>query len=110
MPWRLTLRVGPKVRRDEFASLDEAIDGLRTHLSETPRRETVDLRVRTFEPIQQVSARGELAGPRRARGGVDVRGDGSAEAYTGWIRKAVVERHPGETAVQALRRVLAARS
>ncbi len=109
MPWRLTLRVGPKVRRDEFASLDEAIDGLRAQLSAAPRRDTVDLRVRTFEPIQQVSARGELAGPRRARGGVDVRGDGSAEAFTGKLRRRVVEQEPGEDAFSALRRVLAER-
>jgi hypothetical protein len=109
VPWRLTLRVGPKVRRDEFASLDEAIDGLRAQLSAAPRRDTVDLRVRTFEPIQQVSARGELAGPRRARGGVDVRGDGSAEAFTGKLRRRVVEQEPGEDAFSALRRVLAER-
>jgi hypothetical protein len=40
------------------------------------------------------------------RGGVDVRGDGSAEAFRGRIRKHVVAREPGETAVDALRRAL----
>ena len=110
MSWRLTLRVGPKVRRDEFASLDEAIDGLRSRMAEAPRRETVDLRIRTFEPIQQVAARGELAGPRRARGGIDVRGDGSAEAFTGRLRRHVVEQEPGEDAFSALRRALADRA
>ena len=106
MAWQLTLRVGPKVRKSSTESLDEAIDALRAGLQAAPRRETVDLRVRSFEPVQQVAARGELAGPRRARGGVDVRGDGSAEAFTGKLRRQVVEPEPGEDAFSALRRVL----
>ena len=61
---------------------------------------------RDYEPIKQVAARGELAGPGRVRAGVDLRGDGSAEAYTGRWRKQLVDRHPGETAYDALRRAL----
>ena len=106
MPWQVTTRVGPKVRKSEAATLDEAVENLRAGLATAPRRETVDLRVRTFEPIQQVAARGELAGPGRARGGVDVRGDGSAEAFTGRLRRRVVEPEPGEDAFSALRRAL----
>jgi hypothetical protein len=40
------------------------------------------------------------------RGGIDVRGDGSAEAYRGWLRKRLVEARKGESAVDALRRAL----
>ena len=50
--------------------------------------------------------RGEVAGPRRLRGGVDVRGDGTTEAYSGRWRRRLVERAPGETAYEALRRAL----
>ena len=102
----MTLRVGPKFRRAQATTLDEAIEALRAGLAEAPRRETVDLRVRSFEPIQQVAARGELAGPRRARGGIDVRGDGSTEAFTGRLRRRAVEPQPGEDAFSALRRAL----
>ena len=62
---------------------------------------------REYAPGGQVSGRFELRGPG-ARGGVDVRGDGSAEAFTGWVRKAVVVPEGRETAVQALGRVLRA--
>ena len=63
--------------------------------------------MRQFEPVQQVAARFEIAGPRRVRAGLDVRGDGSTEAYTGRFRRQIVEQRPDESPYDALRRVLA---
>ena len=61
---------------------------------------------REFEPVQQVAARGELKGPRGLRAGIDVRGDGSAEAWTGRFSKQLVEQQRKEDAYAALRRVM----
>ncbi|HEY2161172.1 MAG TPA: hypothetical protein VGH24_07700 [Solirubrobacteraceae bacterium] len=113
MPWRLTVRAGSDVDRDRFDGLGPALGALEQRareLAKTAPREAVDAKIRQFEPVQQVVARLEVAGPQtlipRARAGVDVRGDGSVEAYTGRVRRAVIEQRSGEDAFAALRRVL----
>jgi hypothetical protein len=73
----------------------------------TPRRaDTRRVLGREYDAVAQVAGRFELRGPGGVRAGVDVRGDGSAEAYTGRVRKQLVEQRAGETAAQALRRAL----
>ncbi|MDX6698101.1 MAG: hypothetical protein QOE65_1498 [Solirubrobacteraceae bacterium] len=109
MDYALTVRAGSRVERAHFADLDAALDALETEvraLGQTERRQTVDLRYREFAPVAQVAARAELAGPRGLRAGLDLRGDGSVEAFTGRLRRRVVEARDGETPYEALRRVL----
>jgi len=111
--WKLTVRSGPKVQRSRFAELDAAMDALQARaeqLAERDSRSPLDLRYKRFEPVQQVVARLELAGPQRlvpsVRAGVDVRGDGSTEAYLGRVRREVVNERKGENTFKALRRAL----
>ena len=66
----------------------------------------MELRYKTFEPVEQVAHRLELRGPRRVHAGIDVRGDGSVEAWTGRLRRRLVPQQPGESAYAALRRTV----
>lgn len=109
--WTLKVRTGAKVRRERFDSRDAAVDRLAERgeeLEREARAKPAGTRLRRFEPAQQVHARLELSGPGRVRAGVDVRGDGSAEGYTGRVRREVVAQRDGESPYDALRRVLAA--
>jgi hypothetical protein len=114
VPWTLTVRVGPKVRRERFDAPGPALDALQARLDELrpgARLDTTRVLSREYTPAEQVAARAELRGPRRVsavRGGADVRGDGSVEAWTGWVRRRPVEARDDETQVQALRRELRA--
>jgi hypothetical protein len=107
--YTLTVRRRGATDRERFASLDEALVALEARLDglARPERRTPERGLaRDYEPGQQVAVRGEVAGPAGLRGGVDLRGDGSAEAYTGRLRRRLVERGSGETAYEALRRAL----
>jgi hypothetical protein len=105
----VTIRRRGKTERERHETLGGALVALEARLDElgrSERRDTERALRRTLEPVQQVAVRGEIAGPRGLRGGVDVRGDGSAEAYTGRWRRVLVERRKGESAYEALARVL----
>jgi hypothetical protein len=86
--------------------MDEALAAIEEHgheLSRGARAKPVDTKVLgRWEPQQQVAARLQLG----RRGGVDIRGDGSAEAYTGWLRRRLVEQRGDESPYDALRRQL----
>lgn len=109
--YRLKIRNGPRVERTRFDSLQTALAELESSgraLEQGVGAKPVELPLlKRFEPVQQVRVRLELAGPRGLRGGVDVRGDGSSEAWTGRFRRTLVDQRRGESAYDALRRTLA---
>jgi hypothetical protein len=111
--WKLIVRAGPRVERSRFERVEEALDALESRARElagAAQKRTIDVKVRTFEAAQQVSARLELAGPERflpsVRAGLDVRGDGTTEAYTGRVRRQLLDLRRDETTYRALRRAV----
>jgi hypothetical protein len=108
--YRVTVRAGSEVQRERHDDLGEALDAIERRGRELARE--ADARpvggrlMKRLEPMQQVMARLELAGPGRMRAGVDVRGDGSSEAFTGKLRRRLIEQRRGESAFEALRRAL----
>ena len=113
MAWKLTVRAGPKVERSQYDRLEDALDALEARskdLAHDATGKAVDLRFRRFEPAEQVVARIELSGPERlmprVRAGIDVRGDGSTEAYLGHVKRDVISERKGDTTYRALRRAL----
>lgn len=113
MRWKLTVRVGPRVQRSSFDDLNRALEALEARgreLAQSAPGKAYDAKFKRFEPVQQVTARLEVAGPERfvasVRGGVDIRGDGSTEAYRGRVRRQVIGEQRGESAYAALRREL----
>lgn len=110
--FKVKIRSGAEIRKFEAESAAEAIglvEQAARALAAGPRRESVDLRYRSFEPAQQVAHRIELTGPG-VRAGIDVRGDNSAHAFVGRYRRRPVEPHKGESAYDALRRTLSSDS
>jgi hypothetical protein len=105
--YRLKVRAGSKVERSRHDDLSAALDALEARgreLQGSARRNPIDIKISRFDPVQQVTARLELSGPR-LRAGVDIRGDGSAESWTGRLRREAIEQRRGESAFDALRRV-----
>jgi hypothetical protein len=110
VPHTVTVRVRGKVTRERHDSLEAALADIERRAADLAREADASPEggglMRRIDPVQQVVGRLELAGPNRLRAGVDVRGDGSAEAWTGRVRRRLVEQRGGEDAIAALRRVV----
>jgi hypothetical protein len=110
--YKLTVRSRAKVRKERHSDLESAlaaVERIGSELSDgASTRPVGGTLIRMLEPVQQVVGRIEVAGPGKLRAGVDVRGDGSSEAFTGRLRRTLVEQRRGESAYDALRRALSA--
>ena len=106
--WTVKVRAGSKVERAKHEDLAAALAEVERRgreLEQSADGRTVKAPLgRDYEPVQQVIGRIELAGPGRVRAGVDVRGDGSSECWTGRLRRDLVEPREGESAYDTLRR------
>ena len=105
------IRHGPRVERESFGSLDEAIAAMERRgneiRAEGPMEEISALR--DYAPGQRVHARLELSTGGVLRGreaGVDVMGDGTVVPYVGVIRKRKLEPGDGQTPFDAVREAL----
>lgn len=105
MTVKVLVRRGPKVERERFGDLPAALtfaEARGRELAEGADATAIELPLgRSFEPVQRVIARIEVG-----RGGLDIRGDGSCEAWIGRIRRRLVEQRAGESPYDALRRAL----
>jgi hypothetical protein len=111
--YAVTVRTRGKVKRRRFDSLADALDALRASAGELEHDGRVSPvggggLLRRFDPMAQVVGRVELSGPARLRAGVDIRGDGSSEAFRGRVRRSLIEQRGDESACDALARSLEA--
>jgi len=107
----VTIRRRGKVEKSSYDALGAALDALEAETrvaanTQVPRVERA--LGREYEPAAQVAVRGEVRGPGGVAGGIDVRGDGSAQAFTGRFRRQPVDAGEREDAWRALRRAIAA--
>jgi hypothetical protein len=109
-PYTLRVRADGRVRKGQHRDLDDALRELereaRALEAGADGRAAGGVLTRRLEPVQIVIGRVELSGPGGVRAGVDVRGDGSSEAFSGRVRRRVLEQRDGESAYDALRRAL----
>lgn len=108
MSYTLTTRHGSRVARERFQDLDEAIGAMRRRADEIRGAGPLDSvkAFRDYAPERRVAGRVELSTGGWLRGsdaGVDVMGDGSLVAYSGGIRKEILEGDPFEAVRGTLR-------
>src|SRR5689334_20776938 len=93
MAYRMTVRQGPKVTRETFDDLDEAVDAMRSRAEEIRAAGGLGpvKSLRSFEPGELVAGRIEIStGSLLRRGldaGVDVMGDGRFIPYKGGVKR-----------------------
>jgi hypothetical protein len=109
--YEVIVRRRGRTEKQRHDTLDAALDALETEaraLATRQRPHTEKVLGREYDPAAQVPVRAELRGPGGLRAGVDVRGDGSAVAFTGRLTRRPVDPQDGEDAYAALRRVVRA--
>jgi hypothetical protein len=107
--YTLTVRHGSRVEREQYESLDAAIERARSEVHEIRAEgplEKVSV-PRDYEPSEQVHARLEISSGsllRRRDAGLDLMGDGSLVPYRGAVRRVPLDggSDPFEAVARAL--------
>lgn len=110
--YTLKVRDGARTMREGFDSRPQLLEAAGRHaedLAAAAANKPVKTPLRDYDPIDQVVGRVEISkkGHRPLLGehaGIDVRGDGSMEAWSGRLSRNVIEQSPGETVLGALKR------
>jgi hypothetical protein len=105
--FRLTVRDGPKVERDRFETLDDAIGALRERAHEIANAGRLGAAqgFREYEPGDRVRARLQVSTGGWLRGheaGIDVMGDGRLVPFVGAIRRRELDGDPFDAVAAAL--------
>ena len=108
------VRDGSKTSRAQYALLEDALavcEGEATRMAQAAPNRPIETGMRKFDPVDLVVGRVELSSggwfSRYARSaGLDIRGDGSIEAYSGRVSRSVVVFRVGETTFDGLRRAM----
>jgi hypothetical protein len=109
--WKLTVRNGAEVDREEFDEIGEAVTRMRERALEIRAEgppKVADV-LRKFEPKDQVTARLELSHGgflRKQAAGIDVRGDGTFTPYRGGLRREELDPSGHDTPFDLVRETL----
>lgn len=111
--WTLTMRHGPRVERQRFDRLEDAVAELERQLEAVRNEGPLGSAkmFRRYEPGQRVQARGELSRGgflRSVAAGVDLMGDGTLVPYRGSVRRRPLETEEGASPYDAVRQSLQA--
>jgi hypothetical protein len=110
--YRLKYRTGSTVVHERPESADALfarVTELLMDLKDSAPGDQVKAPFRNYDAIEVVHGRIELSIAKgrfggKTRGGIDVRRDGSAEAFLGRTTRQLIEPRPGESLVDALER------
>lgn len=103
MSYRIVIRDGPNVEHYRSENVDEAlaiVTNRAQKIAEQSRHEAVNLRYKTYTPISRVIGRAEICHSehrlKKICAGVDVRGDGSMEAWRGRFNRKLIDPEGGD--------------
>lgn len=110
-PFKLTIRNGPKVFREDHDSLLGAVASMREHAERIRADGSLPevSMIRTYEPGDRVKARVEISTGRFLRSrdaGVDIMGDGAIVAFRGGVGRKPLGTESGQSPYEAVEAAL----